>query len=214
MKTIAYKTLSHCIYKYQIHLRGQTFVWAPIEHYSPSQVNIAESAVLCKGIEPPSTEPLAYTLFVIVILWHTWVEDSLYLYCLVLLPFFFFFNYSPSYKVLGADCGLNVWGVLAELLGVSWTVVMLGGTAWQPSGKALLKIHCWESNWASAWSKTWTHTHQHTLRRLVRKMNACGRGASKPGIMTFLPSFIISDTTSLSFRLLTSASFHKDQTHG
>lgn len=127
---------------------------------------------------------------------------------------FFFFNYSPSYKVLGADCGLNVWGVLAELLGVSWTVVMLGGTAWQPSGKALLKIHCWESNWASAWSKTWTHTHQHTLRRLVRKMNACGRGASKPGIMTFLPSFIISDTTSLSFRLLTSASFHKDQTHG
>lgn len=91
MKTIAYKTLSHCIYKYQIHLHGQTFVWAPIEHYSPSQVNIAESAVLCKGIEPPSTEPLAYTLFVIVILWHTWVEDSLYLYCLVLLPFFFFF---------------------------------------------------------------------------------------------------------------------------
>lgn len=58
-----------------------------------------------------------------------------------------------------------------------------------------------------------THTSTHTEE--VSKENECvWRGASKPGIMTFLPSFIISDTTSLSFRLLTSASFHKDQTHG
>lgn len=153
MKTIAYKTLSHCIYKYQIHLHGQTFVWAPIEHYSPSQVNIAESAVLCKGIEPPSTEPLAYTLFVIVILWHTWVEDSLYLYCLVLLLFFLIIPHPTRFweQIVGWMC------VLAELLGVSWTVVMLGGDSlaaqWEGSFKDT------QSNWASAWSKTWTHTH-------------------------------------------------------
>lgn len=36
-------------------------------------------------------------------------------------------NYSPSYEIWGADCGLNMWVVLAELWGVSWAVVMLGG---------------------------------------------------------------------------------------
>lgn len=50
----------------------------------------------------------------------------------------------------GADCGSNVWAVLAGQWGVSWAAVPSGcGTGWQPGRKALLKIRRWESDWAS-----------------------------------------------------------------
>lgn len=165
MKTIAYKTLSHCIYKYQIHLHGQTFVWAPIEHYSPSQVNIAESAVLCKGIEPPSTEPLAYTLFVIVILWHTWVEDSLYLYCLVLLPFFFFFKLFPILQGFGSRLWVECVGCVGRAVGCQLDCCHVRGDSlaaqWEGSFKdTLLGIELSQCLVQNMNTHTSTHTEE------------------------------------------------------
>lgn len=207
MKTIAYKTLGHCIYKYQIHLHSQIFVWAPIEHYSPSQVNIAESAVLCKGIE--STFGLHFVCHCHFV---AYLSRGFPISILSCSSCSFFFKLFPILQGLGSR--LWVWGVLAELLGVSWTVVTLGGDSlaaqWEGSFKdTLLGIElsqCLVQNMN-------THTSTHTAE-VSKENESVWRGASKPGIMTFLPSFIISDTTSLSFRLLTSASFHKDQTHG
>lgn len=76
-----------------------------------------------------------------------------------------FFNHSPP--CLHQDQGSRLWvegvGCVGRAVGASAGLLSRqGGTGWQPGGKALLKIHCWESDWASPWSKPRTHTSTHT----------------------------------------------------
>lgn len=133
------------------------------------------------------------------------------LYCLCSLDFYFFFTFSPP--SLHQDQGSRLWvegvGCVGKAVGASAGLLSRqGGTGWQPGRKALLKIHCWESDWASAWSNQ--HTHMHTHREgLLRKVV----GVSKPGIKTFPPSFIKSDTTSLPSPPPSSTSLHKNYRH-
>lgn len=77
--------------------------------------------------------------------------------------FFLFFSFFPqlsffsshfvitSYPSLYQDQGSRLWvksvGCVGRAVGASAGLLSrLGRTAWQPGGKALLKIHCWESD--------------------------------------------------------------------
>lgn len=82
-------------------------------------------------------------------------------YCLCFLnhspPFFFHRNQGTRLWVEGVGCVGRAVGASAGLLS-RWG----GSTGWQLGGKALLKIHCWESHENSAWLKH-NHTQQEGL---------------------------------------------------